>query len=320
MQLVALAKNPIPGGAVPGYLDVGGGVKVRYVLWQATRGPRRGTICLFGGRGEYVEKYFEVVADLRRRGFAVATMDWRGQGGSTRLTSNPRKGHVRSFSDFDADLKRFMKDIVLPDCPPPFFALAHSMGANILLRNAGRPGSWFERMILTAPMIAFADEKVGVPQWFARAYAETGSLLGLGRMYIKGGSDAPEEEKSGFDDNPLTSDRERWSRNKAVLDAAPSLALGSPTIGWVKAAYRSMAMLQKETYPAQVQVPMLVFAPGKDQIVSSRAIEDFAVGLKVGTHVLLPSSRHEILQEADGVRRKFWAAFDAYLGIEEPAV
>ena len=79
-------------------------------------------------------------------------------------------------------------------------------------------------------------------------------------------------------------------------------------------------MMQDETYPARVQVPMLVFAPGKDKVVSSRAIEDFAVGLKVGTHVLLPSSRHEILQEADPVRRKFWAAFDAYLGVEEPAV
>jgi lysophospholipase len=319
MQLVALAKNPIPGGAVPGYLEVGNGVKLRYVCWEATRGPRRGTVCLFGGRGEYIEKYFEVVADLRRRGFAVATMDWRGQGGSTHLLSNQAKGYVRSFSDYDSDLKRFMKDIVLPDCPPPFYALAHSMGANILLRNAARPGSWFERMILSAPMIAFSDEKVGYPQGVARAYAEIGSLLGFGRMYIPGGSDHPMEQ-SDFENNPLTSDRERWSRNKAVLDAAPNLGLGSPTLGWVKAAYRSMAMMQDETYPARVQVPMLVFAPGKDKVVSSRAIEDFAVGLKVGTHVLLPSSRHEILQEADPVRRKFWAAFDAYLGVEEPAV
>ena len=64
---------------------------------------------------------------------------------------------------------------------------------------------------------------------------------------------------------------------------------------------------------------MLLFAAGNDRIVSTRAIEDFGVGLKVGTHILLPSSRHEILQEADGVRRSFWAAFDAYLGVREPA-
>ena len=98
------------------------GVQLRHARWDATRGPRRGTVCLFQGRGEFIEKYFEVIADLRRRGFAVATMDWRGQGGSTRLLANPRKGHVRSFAEFDRDLAHFMQEVVLPDCPAPYIA------------------------------------------------------------------------------------------------------------------------------------------------------------------------------------------------------
>ncbi|HYD15686.1 MAG TPA: alpha/beta hydrolase [Hyphomicrobium sp.] len=316
MKLVALAKNPVPGGAVAGELKTRDGALLRFVRWEATRGPRRGTVCLFGGRGEFVEKYFEVVADLRRRGYAVATMDWRGQGGSSRPLADPRKGHVSSFSEFDSDLTLFMKEIVLPDCPPPFMALAHSMGANILLRNAGKPGSWFERMILCAPMIAFADEKVGYPQAFARLYSEAGCLLGFGRSYIKGGSDVVVEQ-GPFEGNQLTSDRERWNRNKSVLDTNPALGLGSPTIGWLRAAYRSMGLVSAEGYAASVRVPMMIFVAGKDEIVSSRAIEDFSVGLKVGTHVLLPSSRHEILQEADSIRLRFWAAFDAYMGLDE---
>lgn len=318
MKLVALAKNPVPGGAVPGELIAHDGARLRFVRWEATRGPRRGTVCLFGGRGEYAEKYFEVVADLRRRGFAVATMDWRGQGGSSRPLPNPLKGHVSSFNEFDSDLTLFMKEIVLPDCPPPFIALGHSMGANILLRNAARPGSWFERMILCAPMIEFAEKKVGFPQSVARAYAEAGCLLGFGRSYVKGGSDRV-VERGAFEGNELTSDRERWYRNKAVLDTNPSLALGSPTIGWLRAAYRSMALVQSEGFAASIRVPMMVFVAGKDQIVSSRAVEDFAVGLKVGTHVLLPAAQHEILQEADTIRLRFWAAFDAYMGLDEAA-
>jgi lysophospholipase len=318
MKLVALAKNPVPGGAVLGELKAHDGARLRFVRWEATRGPRRGTVCLFGGRGEFAEKYFEVVADLRRRGYAVATMDWRGQGGSSRQLANPRKGHVLSFSEYDSDLLQFMKEIVLPDCPPPFMALGHSMGANILLRNAARPGSWFERMILCAPMIAVADRKVGYPQAIARAYAEAGCLLGFSRSYIKGGSDTVIEQ-GPFEGNELTSDRERWNRNKAVLDTNPALGLGSPTIGWLRAAYRSMGLVSAPGYAASVRVPMMVFVAGKDEIVSSRAIEDFAVGLKVGTHVLLPSARHEILQEADQIRLRFWAAFDAYMGLDEAA-
>ena len=120
MDLVALAKNPVPSGATTGFFKGHDGIKLRFARWEATRGPRRGTVCLFQGRGEFIEKYFEVVADLRRRGFSVATMDWRGQGGSDRLLSNPRKGHVRSFADFDQDLAQFMKEVVLPDCQPPY--------------------------------------------------------------------------------------------------------------------------------------------------------------------------------------------------------
>jgi lysophospholipase len=318
MELVTLAKNPVPSGAATGLTRTSDGLNLRYARWDATRGPRRGTVCVFQGRTEYIEKYFEVVADLRRRGFAVATFDWRGQGGSDRLLRNPRKGYVRTFTDFDRDLAHFMKDVVLPDCPPPFIALAHSMGGNILLRNASHPGSWFSRMILSAPMVALAPETVGTSQRAARLYAETMSALGLGSAYVRSGGDKP-SELAPFEGNALTSDRERFHRNRMIIEKEPRLALGSPTIAWLKAAYRSMAKIGAPDYPKRVEVPLLLFAAGQDTVVSTPAIEAFAQRLKIGTHVLIPQSRHEILQESDEVRKHFWAAFDAYVGLDAEA-
>ena len=61
---------------------------------------------------------------------------------------------------------------------------------------------------------------------------------------------------------------------------------------------------------------LLMFAAGNDTIVSTRAVEDFAVRAKVSSCILMPGSKHEILQENDAVRTRFWAAFDAYLGVE----
>lgn len=318
MQLVTLAKNPVPSGAVVGNVPGYDGAPLRFARWPATRSPRRGTVCLFGGRGEYIEKYFEVIADLRRRGFAVACLDWRGQGGSFRPLRNPRKGHINDFAEYDRDLVRFMRDIVLPDCPPPYIALAHSMGGAILLRNAVEPASWFSRMVLTAPMIAFDDGRVGVPQFIARGYAEVLAGAGFASAYVRGGSDWP-EETAEFEGNPLTSDRERWARNKAVLELAPAIGVGSPTVGWLRAAYHTIGRFAQPSYPTAVTVPMLLFAAGNDSIVSTRAIEDFSIGLKVGSHLLIPNARHEILQECESVRQRFWAAFDAYLGVEEAA-
>ncbi|MBU2581519.1 MAG: alpha/beta hydrolase [Alphaproteobacteria bacterium] len=318
MELITLAKNPVPSGPVVGAFNGYDGNPLRYALWHATRGPRRGTICLFHGRAEFIEKYFETIADLRGRGFAVATFDWRGQGASYRTLPNRMKGHIRDFAEYEKDIFRFMKDIVLPDCPPPFFALAHSMGGNILLRHAIKQGSWFDRIILTAPMLAFADERIGMPQNLARLYALTGTYAGMATSFVYGGNELPEGGEK-FETNTLTSDRERWSRNRAVLEVAPELGVGSPTVGWLRAAYRSNAMIAHPEFAADVKVPVMLFAAGKDEIVSTRAIEEFGVRLKVGNVVLIPGCKHEILQERDVFRQRFWAAFDAYLGVKKLA-
>jgi lysophospholipase len=317
-DLVSLARNPVPSGAVVGMFQGHDGTKLRFARWEPTRAPRRGTVCVFPGRGEFIEKYFEVVSDLRRRGFAVAIHDWRGQGGSARALDNPRKGYVRSFADYGADLTLFMRDVVLPNCPSPYIALAHSMGGNVLLHNATASDSWFDRMVLTAPMIAIADEKLGAPLPLVRFYAE---LLGwgpVGRLYVRGGSDRPEELR-GFENNPLTSDAERFRRTQQLIEVAPHLALGSPTIAWLRAALRSCRSLMRPEFALGVQVPVLFVAAGNDRIVSPPAIDTLASFMKIGARVSIAGSRHEILQERDEIRQRFWAAFDAYLGVNAAA-
>jgi lysophospholipase len=318
MELVAVARNPVPSGAIVGTFDGHDGKPLRFARWEPTRGRHRGTVCCFTGRSEFIEKYFEVVADLRRRGFAVAIMDWRGQGGSCRPLANPRKAHVSDFSEYDRDLERFMREVVLPDCPPPYIALAHSMGGHILLRQAREPSSWFERMVISAPMLAFHATKMGADPGLVRVYAAAGALVGFGRRYVRGGSD-DSSDPIAFENNPLTSDRDRFARNRALIDAAPHLLVGSPTIGWLNAALRSMRMLNDPSYALGVTVPVLIFVAGNDTIVESRAIEDFAARLKLGAHLILPHAKHEILQETDLIRGMFWAAFDAYLGVEAAA-
>lgn len=318
MELVSLARNPVPSGAVVGYFNGYDGAPLRFARWEATRSPRRGTVVLFEGRGEFIEKYFEVIADLRRRGFAVAIHDWRGQGASHRILPNRNKGHIRDFSQYDRDLARFMKDVVLPDCPPPYIALAHSMGGNILLRNAVVPGLWFERMVLSAPMLGLSHAKVPLPQGLARFYLEAMGAFGAATWYVPGGYATP-AEAGPFADNALTSDEERFARNRQVVEAAPELGLGSPTIGWLRAAYRSSRMIMRPQFAARVRIPLLLASAGADRIVSNFAIEEFSSRLRTGAHVVVGSSRHEILQERDEIRARFWAAFDAYMGVDAAA-
>jgi lysophospholipase len=308
MTLISIPANPVPEDVVSGTLKTPDGVSLRYARWAPPAG-RKGTVCLFQGRAEFIEKYFETVRDLRARGFAVATLDWRGQGLSQRALSNPRKGYVRDFADYGVDLEAFVREIVLPDCPPPVFALAHSMGATVLLRAAYQGHRWFDRMVLLAPMIALP----GMRRTMAtRAAVKIMRLLGLGGSYVPGG-DATVMMRRPFIGNLLTSDPVRYARNMAVLEAEPALATSWPTVNWADAAFRVMREFANPGYPAKIRQPMLVVAAGYDGIVSTPAIDEFAIRLRGGSHLIVPGARHELLQEQDRYRMQVLAAFDAFV-------
>jgi lysophospholipase len=319
MTLVGIPRNPVPAGAISGTITAYDATELRYARWAPPARGRKGTVCLFGGRAEFIEKYFETISDLRQRGFAVATMDWRGQGGSSRALRNKFKGHVEDFLQYEADLDQFMSEIVLPDCPPPYFALAHSMGATILLRAGCRRDCWFERMVFSAPMIRLGGRAPSLG--LTNVLAQLAVFFGLGDLYLPGGKgDGSGAEifdgGSGaeiFDGNLITTDKRRFERNRLILEAAPALGLGAPTIGWVQAAVASMKVINSFGFPPQVHVPILMLSAGEDKIVSNQGIDELAMQLKAGSRIVIDGARHELLQEKDGYREQLWAAFDAFV-------
>ena len=307
MKLVSISSNPVPDTAVCGAVKTADGVNLRFARWEPPPG-RRGTVVILQGRAEFIEKYFETVRDLRSRGFAVATLDWRGQGLSDRALTDRRKGYVRNFAEYGVDLEAFMDQVVLPDCPPPIFALAHSMGGAIAIQACHDGSRWFERLVLSAPMIALPSGRL---MGMAAPLVRTLRFLGRGGSFVPTGSSALSGTED-FVENGVTSDPVRFARNAAVLEAEPDLGLGAPTIAWADAALRLMKRFGP-AYAAHVRQPLLLVAAGRDQVVSTAAIENFGSHLVAGRHLIVAGSQHEILQEQDHYRDQFWAAFDAFI-------
>jgi lysophospholipase len=293
---------------VSGSIKTPDGVALRFARWEPPPG-RKGTVVVLQGRAEFIEKYFETVRDLRARGFAVATFDWRGQGLSDRALSDRNKGYVRNFSEYATDLEAVMQQVVLPDCPPPIFALGHSLGAAVAIRVCYDGSRRFDRLVLSAPMIALPQ---GRRTRMAGPLARVMRMVGRGSGYVPTG-DAHTAATGEFIGNPLTSDPVRFVRNRAVLEAEPALALGAPTIAWADSALRVMKEFADPSYAGHIRQPILMVAAGYDQLVSTPAIETFGMNLLAGRHLILAGSRHEILQEQDQYRNQFWAAFDAFV-------
>lgn len=303
-----IAGNEVPDRAVGGFLSASGGTKLRYGHFETDVRPHKGTIILLNGRNECIEKYFETVRDLTRRGFAVATMDWRGQGGSDRARRMLGRGHIHSFNDYVVDLEQFFQEVVLPDCRGPFYILAHSTGALIALLASPSLTNRVRRMVLLAPFLTYAGSTLS-PQSIRRV-AKLLTWLYLGRMY---GLGRPRRTALPFERNILTSDPVRYERNVRLYETFPQLATGGPTVAWIRAAFEAVRTVSDPAFMAAVKVPILFVAAGFDQVVSTRAIDTYAKGMRAGSLLTIDGAQHEILQEADRFREQFFAAFDAFV-------
>ena len=310
--LIAIEDFPAPTGAEARWLEAADGARLRIVCWRpeaAHIDHCRGTVFLFGGRTEFAEKYFEVVGELIDRGFAVATMDWRGQGLSARMLDDPRKGHIDDFATFDRDLVLFMAEIA-PSFPKPWIAMAHSMGGNILLRAVHDHPDWFDGAVFSAPMLGLRLGSA-LNAFAATMLATCGSLLGFATHYIPGGGPAAADEEA-FEDNIVTSDEKRHAIHQALLRADPALGLGAATFGWVRAAIRSIKMTARPDYLGAVRLPVLIAEATKDQLVWGGALENAVRHMPNAELIRVEGSQHEILMERDVLRAVFWQAFDRF--------
>jgi lysophospholipase len=307
--LVSALENPPPPGAEVAALRAGDGTLVRCACWRS-HDTASGTLVILPGRSEFIEKYFEVTADLMRRRFAVIALDWRGQGGSQRELDDPRKGHIDDFSIYRRDLQALVAHMTALDLPKPWYALAHSMGGAILLDALADGETAFARAMLSAPMIGL----YGLPsRTLAQILVRALNLVGLGGSYLPGSGKHAPSLFDPFPGNPLTSDETRYQRCAATLIAGPDLALGAPTTAWTAAAFRLMRGFANPEFGLTIACPLLFANAGADTIVSAHAAEALASRIRGAASITIPGARHEILFERDACRDQFWAAFDAFI-------
>lgn len=279
---------------------------LRAMLWPV---GWRGTVILLHGRREFIEKYYETVADLQDRGFAVATFDWRGQGLSQRLLLDRRKGHIDSFDTYVSDLQFFF-DYARQHLPKPWRLLAHSMGGHCAMRFLADRAPEVAGTVLVAPMTGIALG--ALPEPAARLIVTAACRLGLADRYAPLQGPYREEERRR-EAAILSSDPDRLEDEIIACRHSPDLALGGVTYGWLRAAFQSMDRLRRPGYIERIATPVLAVLGGADQVVRNGDTRRLMTRLPRSRVVELPGARHEILKEADDIRDAFWRAFDEFV-------
>ncbi len=275
--------------------------------WPAT--TPRGRILVLGGRADIVEKYLEVLAYLHGEGWSVTSFDWRGQGGSGRLSPDQRVGHAADFAAYVADLAEFWRDWT-QGTDDPAMLLAHSMGAHIALRTLSERAIDPAAVVLVAPMVrirspigAWAGER------FARIMAKLGDPARAAWRVRR------DQRSAGHRQRLLTHDAGRFEDEAWWYARKPDLLLGPPSWAWVVEAFRSGRVLAADPRVGAIKEPILMLIADADGLVDPRAAIAVAAKLPDVTVVRFGGeAAHELLRESDVVRHRVYATIGAFLG------
>jgi lysophospholipase len=285
-----------PPGAVTVWARVGA-VRIRLAWWKA---GNKGTVLLLPGRTECIEKYGRAAGDLVARGFSVITVDWRGQGLADRALPDRMAGHVGDFAEYQQDLDALLDEAARAGLPRPWYMLAHSMGGCIGLRGLVR-GVPVKAAVFSAPMWGIA-----MAAWLRPVASVVSALaapLGLIARYAPSTSAETYLLQTPFEGNVLTTDREMWDYMRRQVAEVPDLALGGPSIGWLKAALQECAALAAMPAP---KLPAICALGTAEKVVDVPPVHLRMAGWANGQLDLYPGAEHEIMMEGPATRNRFF--------------
>lgn len=302
-----LYRRAIPATARITHWTAPDGWRLRRFDWPADAHPR-GSILFQGGRGDIFEKYLEAFAHWHGLGWSITSFDWRGQGGSGRLSPNPHVGHVDNFEIFVDDFAAFWAEWSR-DTAGPHVAIGHSMGGHLMLRALTEGVARPDAAVLIAPMLGL--------------HSPLGAGLGERLARVLAGAGNPARPAWKVNERPattasrqtlLTHDVERYEDELYWQSSKPELLLGPPSWRWVVKAFESTRLLRNDPRLKTMTVPVLMILAEADQLVSTRAALQVAARLPDVEVVRFGAeSAHEVLREADGVRNRAIGAIDGFL-------
>lgn len=283
-------------------------VQIRVAHWVSD--ADHGTVLLFPGRTEYIEKYGRAATALRARGYATVTIDWRGQGLSDRAAPDRATGHVNAFTDFQKDAGALLTHARDLGLPKPYYLIAHSMGGAIGLR-ALIEGLPVRAVVFSAPMW-------GIQIWaplrpFAWGISTLARRTGFDTRMAPGQETENYLTRTPLADNALTSDADMFAYMRHQITTHPDLGLGGPSLRWLNESLIDMRRLSRLASP---RTPTTTFLGTAESIVDPAAIRDRMAHWPGGTLEVVKGGRHETMMETPDIRTRFFdtaaSLFDAH--------
>ncbi len=279
-----------PADVQASWVRASDGTRLRMAVWPE---GKRGTVLMFPGRTEYVEKYGRLAVDMAQAGYGMVAFDWRGQGLADRPAHRRDMGHVESFDEYRQDVAAFLDALKPLDLPKPWFLIGHSMGGCIGLR-ALYDGLPVAAAAFSAPMWGLQMSPILTK--LSPLIMAVARPMGFGKTFAPG---MGPWEPLTFDDNTLTTDLDQFNYMSRQTDIHPELALGGPSLTWVKKAIEECATLMGMP---PLDVPTIAIVGTRERIVSIEPVQRRMATWPGAKFIPIEGAEHEVLMESQKLR------------------
>lgn len=290
--LVLLHCNGVKAEPIYGYLKTHDNLNIRVARWEAT-GKKRGTLFFLQGMGGFIEGYTDFAQRMNNLGFDVFTLDWRGQGGSSRTTKKQTLLHITSFDDYVKDLEVYFAE--QKEFARPVIIVGNSMGGHIALRYIYSHPNAVDGLIALSPMVDINTQNY--PYFVARSMATLLSTVGGAESYVFGFEQFNLDRCIASFDPEKYGDREKYLADCVYLNSHQNLATGGPSFSWLAAAFESCDLIRDYDFTSRILIPVLMVTVPKDHLVDPDAQRELCAIMPKCRQILYQEGHHNLLKD-----------------------
>ena len=294
-----------PQAANTSYKATTDGIRVRTSFWAAN--DPVGTVFVFPGRADYIEKYGGLANFCLSNNLNVIAIDWRGQGLSERLLDDKNIGHIEDFKNYQNDVEVIIKEAKDASMVKPWIIFAHSMGGLIGLRTL-HDNPVFKKVVFTSPMWG-----IQMPPILKSGASIIMSLISLiGKMETYAPTTSPETRilNEEYEFNKLTSDIRNFKLLRQQLIQHPDLQIGGPSSAWVSAALDEIEFQIGKEPPI---TPALCFLGEKEEIIDNLAVREFCKNWDSCDLISIPDAKHDLLMEKKMILHSLFEKLEKFI-------
>ncbi len=233
---------------------------------------------------------------ISKRGFYTAIFDWFGR---EKLQSNTIKQNRHRNFDINNDinyLNEFLKNVVYPDCPPPYYMLTYGTGGLIALSGLDIINHQFNKMLCVSPPFApFGNKTNG----FQHKLTQLLSDIGLGFLPARGGKKLKQKNMQ-FE-----------CKNNTALPSA--LSIPPPTSRWMASVLNAIDVMKKNILSGYLKIPTLFILANQNNIADNIEVRQLCQRTHLTESITITGAELDTIMHKEDYRKQFEAAFDAFI-------